>query len=71
MISGCLISPHTSFTYKFITNDVPGTYFYHGHLGGMRAAGETQRNDAAFTVIIVLCTRFYRQNRLRMRKCVK
>ena len=39
MISSCPIPPKTSFTYIFRVNDKPGTYFYHGHLGGIRAAG--------------------------------
>ena len=39
MISNCPIPPKTSFTYIFRVNDKPGTYFYHGHLGGIRAAG--------------------------------
>lgn len=39
MISNCPIPPKTSFTYIFRVNDNPGTYFYHGHLGGIRAAG--------------------------------
>ncbi|KAJ7562285.1 hypothetical protein O6H91_03G062500 [Diphasiastrum complanatum] len=34
-VSQCPISPGETFTYKF----VPGTYFYHGHLGMQRAAG--------------------------------
>ena len=39
MISNCPIPPKTSFTYIFRVNDKPGTYFHHGHLGGIRAAG--------------------------------
>ena len=39
MISNCPIPPKTSFTYIFRVNGEPGTYFYHGHLGGIRAAG--------------------------------
>ena len=39
LISNCPISPKTSFTYIFNANNDPGTYFYHGHLGGIRAAG--------------------------------
>ena len=40
MTNSCPIPPHSSFTYIFKANDAPGTYFYHGHLGGIRAAGE-------------------------------
>lgn len=39
MISSCPISPKTSFTYRFVVNQDPGTYVYHGHVGGIRSAG--------------------------------
>ena len=39
MISSCPIAPKTSFTYRFRVNKEAGTYVYHGHIGGIRAAG--------------------------------
>ena len=39
MISGCPILPKTSFAYRFNVNQEPGTYMYHGHVGGIRSAG--------------------------------
>ena len=39
MISSCPIPPHTSYTHRFKVDSEPGTYFYHGHVGGIRAAG--------------------------------
>ena len=39
MISSCPIAPKTSFTYRFHVNEEPGTYVYHGHVGGIRSAG--------------------------------
>ncbi|XP_065067142.1 uncharacterized protein LOC135692771 isoform X2 [Rhopilema esculentum] len=39
LISSCPIAPKTSFTYRFKVNSEPGTYFYHGHVGGIRSAG--------------------------------
>ncbi len=38
-VSNCPIPPKTSFTHRFRVNDAPGTYFYHGHSGGIQAAG--------------------------------
>ena len=61
MISGCPIPPHSSFTYIFKANDVPGTYFYHGHLGGIRAAGERSDEKVTMTshsLLSALCTCF-------------
>lgn len=48
MISNCPIPPHSSFIYKFKANEAPGTYFYHGHLGGIRAAGKREKNIFIF-----------------------
>lgn len=39
MISNCPIPPKTSFIYRFTVNSEPGTFFYHGHVGGIRSAG--------------------------------
>ena len=39
MISSCPIPPKTSFTYRLKVNQEPGTYVYHGHIGGIRSAG--------------------------------
>eukprot|EP00794_Sanderia_malayensis_P006294 gene6294-7016_t len=39
MISSCPTAPMTSFTYRFRVNNGAGTYFYHGHVGGISAEG--------------------------------
>lgn len=39
MISQCPIPPMGKWVYRFKANDHPGTYQYHGHVGGMRVAG--------------------------------
>lgn len=37
MFSQCPIPPYTEWTYKFKANKSPGTYLYHGHIGGTAA----------------------------------
>jgi len=39
MISSCPIPPMSSWTYHFKANDKPGTFQYHGHIGGVRTGG--------------------------------
>jgi len=41
MHSGCPIPPKTKWVYRFRANDKPGTYFYHGHTGGISTSGLT------------------------------
>mmetsp|Transcript_83581 Transcript_83581/g.269371 ORF Transcript_83581/g.269371 Transcript_83581/m.269371 type:complete len:665 (-) Transcript_83581:6-2000(-) len=39
MISSCPIPPMSSWTYHFNANNEPGTFQYHGHIGGVRTGG--------------------------------
>ncbi|KAL4433040.1 hypothetical protein ABPG77_006467 [Micractinium sp. CCAP 211/92] len=38
-IESCPVAPGTSFTYRFQVNEMPGTYFWHGHTGADRGDG--------------------------------
>ena len=48
-VTQCGITPHASMTYRFVVNDEPGTYWYHGHAGlthaGARGIAVSDRNS--------------------------